>query len=109
MYIHTVADIVKYRLRGCWVNPSNLRESCREQVDPFTLHALVLEWVEVAETHRRQGYFKRFLDQLLHQVAYDHDLMIVEGVQNSILADALTRWGWEYDPGVMDFYCWRKK
>lgn len=32
------------------------------------------------------------------------DLVIVEGVGNPILAEALLRWGWDCDPVVMDFY-----
>ena len=33
-----------------------------------------------------------------------YDLVIVEGVQNEHLYEALKRWGWKYDPGVSDFY-----
>jgi hypothetical protein len=100
-------DAIRYRLRECWVNPDNLRLSCPiGGVEDFTVHALVLESVEVVEEDRRQGHCRRLIERLCAEPGYD--LVIVEAVQNPVLAEALLRWGWECDPGVMDFYRWKE-
>ena len=99
---------VTAKLRECWVLASNFRLSAEKPdliVQP-TIHAIVVESVRVDEQHRRQGHCKRLLEQLCEDRRFD--LVIVEGVQNPILAEALTRWGWEFDAGVMDFY-WRSQ
>lgn len=73
------------------------------------LHALVLEGIVVAENFRRQGWCRAFIKGMRDAVENKrYDLAIVEGVQNQILADALTRWSWQCDPQIMDFY-WHKK
>lgn len=94
-------------LRECWVLKSNRRIS-REVPWPSNLpayFAVVVETVMVLEPHRRQGICKRFIQRIVnHPTA---ELVIVECVQNPLLAEALLRWGWEVDEGVMDFY-WDK-
>jgi len=92
------------RLRECWVLASDLRKSAWTEgwTPEPTLHALVLEHVKVDETLRRRGICKRFIAWLAGDPRYE--LVIIEGVQNEHLAEALTRWGWPCDRGVMDFY-----
>jgi hypothetical protein len=91
------------RLRACWVRADNLRLSRDDGPWPGpSLRAMVLESVEVAGPMRRQGVFTRFLRDVCAEPGYD--LFVVEAVQNPHLADALMRWGWDFDPGVMDFY-----
>jgi hypothetical protein len=92
-------------LRECWVLASNLRHSADYPgawVDEETIHAIVVETIYVVRTFRRQGECRAFLNQLCVDDRFD--MVIVEGVLNKILAEALLRWGWECDPGVMDFY-----
>ncbi len=91
-------------LRECWIDASNLRRSAERQdwtANP-TIHAVVIETVRVEQAHQRQGHFKRFLAAVCADPRFD--MVVVEGVQNPVLAEALLRWGWECDPGVMDFY-----
>ena len=66
------------------------------------VHSIVVETIRVDLEHRRQGLCKAFLQALCADPRFD--MVVVEGVQNPVLADALRRWGWEWDPGVMDFY-----
>lgn len=96
---------ITFNLRRCWVRADDLRLSRTDGPWPEPcLLALVLGTVEVAEPARRRGVFTRFLSELCAAPGYD--LVVVEGVQNTDLARALVRWGWDFDPGVMDFY-WR--
>jgi hypothetical protein len=91
-------------VRECWVLAENFRVSAPYPgwtTEP-TLHAVVIETVEVDETHRRQGVCRAFIEAVCQDERFE--LVIVEGVQNRHLADALIRWGWDCDPGVMDFY-----
>ena len=101
--------IVKYgplraNVRECWVRADNLRLSGADPswTDKPTLHAVVIETVAVEEAQRRQGWFKRFLAEVLADNRFE--LVIVEGVQNPHLAAYLLREGWEFDREVMDFY-----
>ncbi len=91
-------------VRECWVLAENRRHSAESPTwtDKPTLHALVLESITVEETHRQQGLCRAFIAALCQDKRFD--MVIVEGVQNPHLADALHRWGWDCDPGVMDFY-----
>jgi len=91
-------------LRECWVDAGSLRLSATrpDWTDRPTIHAVVIESVTVEEPHRRQGHFRRFLAEVC--AGNDFELVVVEGVQNPALAEALSRWGWEVDVGVMDFY-----
>lgn len=91
-------------LRECFVLASNRRQSAEIPgwaTEP-TIHAIVVESVAVEESHRRQGHLRRFLDLLCSDGRFE--MVVVEAVQNPILAEALLRWGWDCDPGVMDFY-----
>jgi len=67
-----------------------------------TIHSLVIESARVEESHRRQGHFHRFLDVVCADPGFD--MVVVEAVQNPILAEAFLRWDWECDSGIMDFY-----
>lgn len=92
------------RLRECWVLASNRRLSATSPLwtaEP-TIHALAVETIRVDREHRRQGLCSAFLDELCRDPKFD--MVIVEGVGNPILANALIGWGWDYDPVVMDFY-----
>jgi len=105
---HTVAvGHLTATLRECWVDAGNLRLS---GTDPGwtsrpTVHAVVVEIVAVEEAHRRRGECRAFLNQLCSDGRFD--MVVVEAVQNPVLAEALLRWGWDCDPGVMDFY-WKR-
>ena len=93
-------------VRESWYNPNRLREYVNKQGLPgFSLHAIAVWSVYVEHQHRRQGHCKRFLEAL--QADDRYDMVVVEAVQNPILAEALLRWGWDCDPQVMDFY-WRR-
>ena len=92
------------RIRECWVWAENRRVSFSASgltLKP-TIHSLVIEYIGVDESERRQGIARRFIEQACNDARFE--MVIVEGVQNPILAEALIRWGWDYDPGVMDFY-----
>ncbi len=94
-------------LRECWVDAANYRLSgtspdWTDGVDRPTIHTIVIETVSVDESHRRQGHFKRFLSEVWEDKRFE--MVIVEGVQNPVLADYLMRNGWNCDPGVMDFH-----
>lgn len=94
-------------LRECWILASNLRLSAQSPdwtIEP-TIHAIVIETVRVPESERRQGKFKAFVKSLCDDTRFE--MVVVEGVQNPILANALTRWGWQCDWATMDFY-WRR-
>lgn len=96
---------VQFRLRECWLHESNRRQSiARPGVPGFTVHAIVVERLWVEEAQRRQGHCKRFIERLCAE--HPDKLIVIEAVQDPILAEALLRWGWECDSGVMDFY-WR--
>ena len=97
-------DGVHAQLRECWILASNRRESCTSQdwTSEPTLHALVVEYIQVDRERRQQGLCRDFLHALLADSRFE--LVVVECVQSEILAQALLRWGWECDPGVMDFY-----
>lgn len=91
-------------VRECWLLASNRRVSC-EQEDYFkepTIHAIVVESVNVEIPHQRQGYWTRFINQLCADERFD--MVVVEGVGNPILAEYLKIRGWECDARVMDFY-----
>lgn len=96
-------------VRECWVLKSNRRVSA--EIPNWTnqplVHSIVVESVNVEEAHRRQGHLKRFLDEVCADPRFD--MVIVEGVQNPILAEALLRWGWDCNVEVMDFYHYRNK
>lgn len=96
-------DAVTFHIRACWILAANLRVSRENRPFDEPCHrALVLESVKVRESMRRQGVFTRFLREMTQQPGYD--LFVVEAVQNPVLAESLLRWGWDCDPGVMDFY-----
>ncbi len=99
--------VLQASIRECWVDAANLRLSSAEPnwTDRPTIHAIVVESVAVSESHRRQGHFGRFLAKLCRDERFQ--MVVVECVQNPILASYLLRLGWECDPGVMDFY-WRR-
>jgi hypothetical protein len=97
-------------IRECWVLASNRRlssESPRWRKRERRIHAIAVETVEVEESRRRQGHLRRFLDRLCADDRFD--MVVVEQVQNPILAEALQRWGWDFDLKVMDFYRERAK
>lgn len=91
-------------LRECWVLRDNPRISAEfpHWTDKPTWRAIAVYAVEVEEAFRRGGECRAFLNQLVADGRYE--LVIVECVQNPILAEALLRWGWDCDPEVMDFY-----
>lgn len=95
---------VHARLRECYVLASNKRISSvwKDFTQEPTIHAIVVESISVDEGHRRQGVCRAFINNLVADERFE--MVVVEGVANPILADALTRWGWECDPEVMDFY-----
>lgn len=93
-------------IRESWYSPERLREYVAQPGLPgYTLHAIAVWSVQVEQQHRRQGHCKRFLEAL--QADDRYDMVVVEAVQNPILADALLRWNWDCDPQVMNFY-WRR-
>jgi hypothetical protein len=102
---HIKTNFLDAFIRECWVRKDNLRVSCIHQGgfngDP-TWHAIVLESITVGENHRREGHCRRFIETLATDARFD--LAIIEGVRNPHLADALIRWGWDCDVGVMDFF-----
>lgn len=91
-------------LRECWARIDNLRQSA--EIPGWSvsslIHAIVIESVAVEDQHRRMGHLKRFVESLCLDERFE--MVIVEAVQNPILADALLRWGWDCDPQIMDFY-----
>lgn len=99
-----VSEVIKVKLRECWILASDRRMSAQTPgwTTQPTIHAIVVEWVWVHEKHRQQGHLKRFLAELCADARFD--MVVVEMVQNPILAAALTRWGWESDLGVKDFF-----
>lgn len=103
----TDADAIQVRIRLCWVRKDNLRLSSDRPWPEPCWETCIVEWVEVHESMRRQGVFKGFLGQLVG--SNPAELFIVEAVQNPILAEALMRWGWDFDPVVMDFYWFSSK
>ena len=60
--------------------------------------------------HLQHGDVMRFLRKIpddavaMCMFSPPYELVIAESVGNPILAAALSRWGWECDGGVMDFY-----
>jgi GNAT superfamily N-acetyltransferase len=91
-------------LRECWILASSLKYSAgypHWTAEPI-IHAIVVESVMVEEPYRRQGHLRRFLEQLCADTRFE--LVVIEAVQNPLLAEALMRWGWDCDPQVMDFY-----
>ncbi len=92
------------RIREAWLDRDNRRLSAGhpDWTERPTVHAIVVESVSVEEAHRREGHCKRFLADICANECFE--MAVVEGVQNPVLADALLRWGWEVDSGVMDFY-----
>ncbi len=90
-------------VRECWVDAGNMRLSAEDRgwTDRPTLHAIVIESVNVEGSERRQGHLKRFLTMVCADPRFD--LVVVEGVGNVHLAAYLEREGWECDVGVMDF------
>ncbi len=106
MFSSIQTDDIYVRLRECWVLASNLRVS--RQDGPWAepcYKAVVVEYVVVDKRARRQGVFTRLINTLCTDPRYE--LVIVEGVQNPILAEALLRRGWRHDLEVMDFYHFR--
>lgn len=95
-------------LRECWVLADNLRISFPTPMasDKPTIHSIVVEAVEVDAAYRNRGNFSAFIKRLRADQRYD--MVIVEGVGNPLLVQALQRWGWPFDEGVMDFY-WRRE
>jgi hypothetical protein len=95
-------------LRECWVQADNFRISFSSPTwsDKPTIHSIAVESVQVDVAHRNQGIFSAFIKRLCADQRYD--MVIVEGVGNPLLAQALQRWGWAFDDGVMDFY-WRRE
>lgn len=94
---------IHVNVRECWILVSDFRVSCKDRpFDDPCLRAIVLETVEIDESHRRRGVFSRFLVEFVAQPGYD--LFVVEGVQSPHLADYLMRRGWDFDARVMDFY-----
>lgn len=69
------------------------------------LHAVALETIVVRPTFWRCGVCKRFIQRLVADDRYE--LVVVEGVLNAHLYEALLRWDWHLDPGISDFY-WPK-
>lgn len=91
------------RLRECWLNADNRRQSCgRPGVFAREVHAVVVETIRVDKAHQRQGLCRAYLNTLCADPRFE--LVVVEGVRNPHLAAALMRWGWDCDPVVMDFY-----
>lgn len=94
-------------IRECWILARNRRlsGSSPDWTDEPTIHAIVVETIDVSPEHRRRGYCRDFIKRLCDEERFD--MVVVEGVINPYLQAALTRWGWECDRDVMDFY-WRK-
>lgn len=95
---------VRVSLRECWVKAGDLTVSCAREgwtTDP-TLRAIVIESISVDENIRNRGHFARFLDWLCRDARYD--LVIVEGVQNVLLREYLSRRGMPHDRLTKDFY-----
>jgi hypothetical protein len=69
-----------------------------------TTYAIVIESVSVEEEQQNKGHFKSFIAELISDHDHSYEMIVIEGVGNEILANALRRWGWEEDCGVRDFY-----
>jgi hypothetical protein len=95
-------------LREAWIDAENRRLSYDQpnHCDRPTIHSIVVEYVYVSPWHRRQGHCKRFLMELCADARFD--MVVVEAVQNPILAEWLLREGWDCDPKVSDFYHTRR-
>ena len=96
-------------VRHCWVLASDFRKSCVRYgwtTEP-TVRAVVLENINVSEEHRRQGHCRRLIEELCGDDRFD--MVVVEAVQNPVLADFLARLGWDRDPCVSDFYFYRRE
>ncbi len=101
----TVPPELTVTLRECFVRWDDLRQSTvRPSLWPAgaALKALVVETLAVRPEHARKGHCRRFLMELT--TLPGRDLVVVEGVVNPILRDALVRWGWHHDPHVQDYY-----
>ncbi len=107
-----MGDLIKFKhLRAtvceCWMLASN-RKVCGFEPDwteEPTIHALLIETINVEEEFRNQGECRAFLNSILADNSFE--MIVISGVSNRILADALCRWGWESDDMVMDFYKFR--
>jgi len=96
---------VTVTFREAWVSAKNVHlASTFDGWHPGggRLRALIVSGISVHRDMQRKGMCKRFLGWLTRDPRYS--LVIVEMVQNPILAAALTRWGWVHDPKIMDFY-----
>ena len=95
-------DHVHAVIREAWYLASNRRVSgyWRGWTTEPTIHAVCVQSIEVEEAHRRQGLCKAFLQALIADERFE----MVEAVNNTILAEALMRWGWSVDAGVSDYY-----
>lgn len=101
----TVPPELTAHLRECFVRRDDLRRSTTNPglwPADVTLKALVVEVIAVRPEHARKGHCRRFLMELT--TLPGRDLVVVEGVANPILRDALVRWGWHHDPHVQDYY-----
>jgi hypothetical protein len=86
-----------------WLDRADKRRSYyAPPSDVETVHVLVVEAIKVEPAKRREGRCRRYLEALLGRTEFE--LIVVEGVGNTLLAEALLRWGWDHDPRVMDFY-----
>lgn len=95
---------MRVRLRVAYVSDDDRRMSS-DLPRPGWTETLILEYVFVPKELRRQGRAKRLIAQLMEtSKSAGITQMIVEGVINNHLSDALTRWGWECDERVMDFF-----
>jgi Acetyltransferase (GNAT) family len=99
------------RISEAWVRKDNKRLSgfSPDWTDKPTYHALIIESIIVDPPHRDEGICRAFLRWVIdHMDDFDCELVICEGVGNEVLAAALERWGWDFDPAVSDFY-WFKE
>lgn len=90
--------------RQCKALADDLRKSAFAWVKDLgpTVDAYVVQTISVPSYNRRRGHCRAYIESLTQ--ATGSDLIIVEGVGNHILADALTRWGWASDGYINDFY-----
>lgn len=88
-------------VRECWIDPANKRVSYTKP-KPGWIHSIALESIMVIDRERKKGHAKAFIDSLVADPRFE--MVVVEMVRNPYLSESLTRWGWECDPEVMDFF-----
>lgn len=91
------------KVKECWAPVDDFKSMYpAPQPDRDMLHCISLESIAVEPLFQRLGMCREFIESLCNLPEYE--MVIVEGVQNAVLARALERWGWRVDRSIMDFY-----